>query len=117
MFGSMSLVVPQTAVPRVIPNEALGRVNALFLAGQAAATLAGALAGPFVAQSAGLAGLAAAASLVTFGAAVLARLTVPLYPVSGFKAERVQEIAASPARGRIGKRTHAPSRRSGIIDL
>jgi MFS family permease len=78
MFGSMSLVVPQTAVPRVIPNGVLGRVSAVFIAGQAAATLAGAIAGPFLAQWAGLAGLAAAASLVTFGAAVLARLTVPL---------------------------------------
>jgi predicted MFS family arabinose efflux permease len=78
MFGSMSLVVPQTAVPRVIPNEVLGRVSAVFLAGQAAATPAGAVAGPLLAQWAGLTGLAGAASLVTFGAAVLARFTVPL---------------------------------------
>jgi predicted MFS family arabinose efflux permease len=87
-------------VPRVIPNEAPGRVSALFLAGQAAATLAGAVAGPLVAQSAGLAGLAAAVSLVTFGAAVLARLTVPLCPVSGLRPN-------GPGDHRIpGKRSH-----------
>jgi hypothetical protein len=50
MFGSMSGVIPQTAVQRVIPNAVLGRVSAVFLTGEAAATLVGALAGPFVAR-------------------------------------------------------------------
>src|ERR1035438_8197673 len=49
-FGSMSLVIPQTAMQRVIPNAVLGRVSAAFLAGEAAAILAGAVAGPFLAH-------------------------------------------------------------------
>jgi predicted MFS family arabinose efflux permease len=77
MFGSMSEVIPQTAVQRVIPNAVLGRVSAVFLTGEAAATLVGAAAGPFVAQQAHLTGVAVTASLVTFGAAVLTCLTVP----------------------------------------
>jgi MFS family permease len=77
MFGSMSLVVPQTAMQRVIPNAVLGRVGAVFLTGEAAATLLGAVAGPFLAQAAHLSGVAAAASLVTLSAAALAFLIVP----------------------------------------
>jgi predicted MFS family arabinose efflux permease len=72
MFGSMSLVIPQTAVQRVIPNAVLGRVSAVFLTAEAAATLTGAVAGPFLAQAAQLEGVAIAASLVTLGAAALA---------------------------------------------
>jgi predicted MFS family arabinose efflux permease len=77
MSGSMSLVIPQTATQRVIPNPVLGRVSAVFLTCEAAATLLGASAGPFLAQAAGLAGVAAAASLVTLGAAALTCLIVP----------------------------------------
>jgi predicted MFS family arabinose efflux permease len=76
-FGSMSLVIPQTTVQRVIPNAVLGRIGAVFLTGEAAATLAGAAAGPFLAQAAGLTAAAAAAALVTLAAAGLARLLVP----------------------------------------
>ena len=76
-FGSMSLVIAQTAVQRVIPNAVLGRAGAVFLTGEAAATLAGAAAGPVLAQAAGLTAIAAAASLVTLAAAVLARLLIP----------------------------------------
>jgi Na+/melibiose symporter-like transporter len=77
MFGSMSLVIPQTAVQRVIPNAVLGRVSAVFLTAEAAATLTGAVAGPFLAQAAQLEGVAIAASLVTLGAAGLAWLSGP----------------------------------------
>jgi predicted MFS family arabinose efflux permease len=77
MFGSMSLVIPQTAMQRVIPNAVLGRVSAVFLTGEAAATLGGAVAGPFIAQAAHLAGVAAAASLATLSAAALTFLIVP----------------------------------------
>jgi MFS family permease len=77
MFGSMSLVIPQTAMQRVIPDAALGRISAVFLTGEAAATLIGAVAGPFLAQAEHLAGLAVIASFVTFAAAALTRLTVP----------------------------------------
>ena len=54
MFGSMSEVIPQTALQRVIPNAVLGRVSAVFLTGEAAATLVGSIAGPFLAQAAQL---------------------------------------------------------------
>jgi len=77
MFGSMSLVIPQTAVQRVIPDAVLGRVSAVFLTGEAAATLVGAITGPFLAQAAHFAGVATAASLGTLGAAALTFLTVP----------------------------------------
>ena len=62
---------------RVIPNAVLGRISAVFLTGEAAVGLLGAVAGPFLAQAAHLTGLAAVASLVTFAAAVLTCLAVP----------------------------------------
>lgn len=71
LFGSMSLVIPQTTVQRVIPNQALGRISAVFLTGEAVATLAGALAGPLLAQAIQIHGLAVVASLATAGGAVL----------------------------------------------
>jgi predicted MFS family arabinose efflux permease len=80
MTGSMSLVIPQTIIQRVIPNTALGRVSAVFLTGQAAATLTGAVTGPFLAQASHLATTATAASLLTLSAAALTCLTVPPTP-------------------------------------
>jgi MFS family permease len=77
LFGSMSLVIPQTAIQRAIPNAALGRVGAVFLTAQAAATLAGATAGPFLAEAVHLTGVAAVASLVTLAAAALTFRIVP----------------------------------------
>jgi MFS family permease len=77
MFGSMSGVIPQTAMQRVIPNAVLGRVSAVFVTGEAAATLVGAVTGPFLAQAAHFSGIATAASLVTLGAAGLTFLIVP----------------------------------------
>jgi MFS family permease len=76
-FGSMSEVIPQTALQRVIPNAVLGRISAVFLTGEAAVGLLGALAGPFLAQAIHLTGLAATASLVTLAAAALTLLTLP----------------------------------------
>jgi predicted MFS family arabinose efflux permease len=80
LSGSMSLVIPQVTVQRVIPNAALGRITAVFLTGEAAATLAGAVTGPLLAQSLGMTGLAAAASLATLAAAVLAVTLIPAAP-------------------------------------
>ena len=80
-FGSMSEVIPQTALQRVIPNAVLGRIGAVFLTGEAAVGLLGALAGPFLAQAVQLTGLATVASLVTLAAAALTLLTVPRTPV------------------------------------
>ena len=42
----------QTTLQRVIPDAVLGRVSAVFLTGEAAATLIGSVAGPFLAQAA-----------------------------------------------------------------
>jgi MFS family permease len=80
MSGSMALVIPQVTVQRVIPNAALGRISAVFLTGEAAATLAGAVTGPLLAQSLGMTGLAATVSLATLAAAVLAFTLVPPAP-------------------------------------
>ena len=83
MFGSMTLVISQTTVQRVIPNAALGRVISAFLAGEAAATLIGAISGPFLAQARQITGLAIIASAVTVGAAALAWLIIPDAPSTG----------------------------------
>jgi predicted MFS family arabinose efflux permease len=100
MFGSMSLVIPQTTVQRVIPNAVLGRVSAVFLTGEAAATLIGAVAGPFLAQAAHLTTVAATASLLTLGAAALACLVVPrmsaIIPVPPSPADTGQSPASLP---------------------
>jgi predicted MFS family arabinose efflux permease len=71
-FGSMSLVIPQTAVQRVVPGAVLGRVTAVFLTGEAAATLAGAVIGPILGQAVQYSGVAGAATLTTLVAAALA---------------------------------------------
>ena len=78
--GSMSLVIQQTVLQRVIPGAVLGRVSAVILTGEAAATLTGSVAGPFLAQAAHLVAVAAAASLVTVSAAALAFHTMPRMP-------------------------------------
>jgi MFS family permease len=77
MTGSMALVIQSTTLQRVIPNAALGRVSAVFLTSEAAATLAGSFVGPFLAQAAGLTAAASAASLITLGSAALAFRTIP----------------------------------------
>jgi MFS family permease len=77
LSGSMLLTTAQVTVQRVIPNDVLGRVTAVFLTAEAAATLAGAVAGPFVAQATGLTGTAVAAAAVMLLTAALARLTIP----------------------------------------
>jgi MFS family permease len=79
-FGSMSLVVSSTTMQRVIDNAVLGRVSAVFLTVESAASLLGAVGGPFLAQATGLSGVAIAASLVTLGAAALTVVLVPPTP-------------------------------------
>jgi predicted MFS family arabinose efflux permease len=88
MTGSMVLVVQQTTLQRVIPGAALGRASAVFLTGEAAATLTGSVAGPFLAGAAGLVAVATVASLVTLGAAALAFLTMPQMAVAGIRGLR-----------------------------
>jgi len=97
-FGSMSEVIPQTALQRVIPNAVLGRISAVFLTGEAAVSLIGAVAGPFLAQTVHLAGLAIVAGLVTLGAAALTRLIVPRMPATVPEPELA---APSPSGGRV----------------
>ncbi len=80
IFGSMCQVIPLTAMQRVIPNAILGRVSAVFLTAEAAATLTGAVAGPLLAQAVHFNGVATVASLVTLSAAALAFLSVPHMP-------------------------------------
>jgi len=94
LFGSMSLVIPQTTMQRLIPNAVLGRIGAVFLTGEAAATLAGAAAGPFLAQAAGLTAVAAVAALVTLAAAALARFLIP--PQDPLAAPPQDPLAAPP---------------------
>ena len=101
MSGSMALVIAQTALQRVIPGAALGRVSAVFLTAEAAATLAGSVAGPFLAQAAGLAAVAVAASLATVGAAGLALRTIP-------RSTPEDRVQVQPA-GRCGPGGHPPS--------
>jgi predicted MFS family arabinose efflux permease len=104
MFGSMSLVIPQTVMQRVIPNAVLGRVSAVFLTGEAAATLTGAVAGPFIAQAADLTGVAAAVSLITLSAAALTFLILPrmsaIIPLPPERAE-TGETGPSPRDRRL----------------
>jgi MFS family permease len=84
--GSMSLVIQQTTLQRVIPDAVLGRVGAVFLTGEAAAALVGSVAGPFLAQAAHLSVTATAASLLTLAAAALAFAAVPQVPAIGSSA-------------------------------
>ncbi|MET7418972.1 MFS transporter [Dactylosporangium sp. NPDC005555] len=77
VFGSLTWAVPQTTIQRHLPNAVLGRVTAVFLSGDALATLTGAVAGPAVAQAAGLTALALAACTVAVAAAALALVTLP----------------------------------------
>src|SRR5262249_5823223 len=98
MFGSMSLLIAQTTMQRVIPNAILGRVSAVFLTGEAAATLIGALTGPLLAQAAQLTAVAAAASLVTLSAAALAQLNIPRIPETSLTAA-CRQAGISPRKG------------------
>jgi predicted MFS family arabinose efflux permease len=109
-FGSMSLVVPQTAMQRVIPNAVLGRIGAVFLTGEAAATLAGAAAGPVLAQAAGLTVTAAVASLIILAAAGLALLSVPSASVPSAS---VPSVSVPSARTRPSPDAPAGAERAG----
>ena len=77
MAGAVVLSVPVATVQRVTGNEVLGRITAAFTTAGAAATLAGAVAGPLAAQAIQLTGAAAAAASATLTAAALALVIVP----------------------------------------
>ena len=123
LTGSMSLVIPQIITQRVIPDASLGRVSAVFLTCQAAATLAGAVAGPFIAQAAGLTTAAAVASLLTLAAAALARWTVPRLPSvlaparsPGCGPVTSPDLVAAPGRGWRGRPTWRAMRNGDVAD-
>jgi MFS family permease len=76
-FGSVTVVAPQTAVQRSTDNGSLGRVSAVFLAVEAAATLVGAIVGPLVAESVSLHFAAMGAAVVAAVGALVGAVTVP----------------------------------------
>lgn len=75
LSGSAALVVTQTALQRVTPTAVLGRVGAVMLTGEAAATVVGALAGPALAEVTSLRTTAYAACALTLLAALYATST------------------------------------------
>jgi MFS family permease len=75
--GSVTLVVPQTVLQRVAPNEFLGRIGAVFLAVEALATLIGAVVGSVVAESVSVRFVAFVAAGVTAAGAVVGAVVVP----------------------------------------
>ena len=80
VFGSMTLVTPQTVLQRVVPNDALGRVGSVFFAAEALATLLGALGGPLLAERLSLFSAAVWACAVTAAGAVTGLVLLPLLP-------------------------------------
>lgn len=78
--GVFVLVTVQTWVQRATPDGLLGRVSAVFLTTEAAATLAGALAGPVLGELAGLAVALNAACSLSLAAAAVSFLLVPRDP-------------------------------------
>jgi predicted MFS family arabinose efflux permease len=72
LAGSMALAGIQTTIQRQIPGGLLGRVSAVFVGGEAAATLLGSATGPVIAQFAGIFPAAVTASVLTLVSAFLA---------------------------------------------
>lgn len=79
-FGSMTLVTPQTALQRVVPNEVLGRISSVFFAAEALATLIGALVGPLLASSFSIYTTMVIAVIVTALGALVGLPLVPVLP-------------------------------------
>lgn len=77
IFGSMTLVTPQTTLQRVTPNGVLGRVSAVFFTGEALAALIGAVTGPTLAGTAGIVAVARIACILTMITAVMALSLLP----------------------------------------
>ena len=77
VFGSVTVVAPQTALQRVADNGQLGRISAAFLVVEAFATLIGAIAGPWLAESVALHVAAMAAAGVAAAGALVGAVTVP----------------------------------------
>lgn len=80
IFGSMTLVVPETALQRVVPDKVLGRVSAVFFAGEGLATLAGSLLGPALAEMLSLSWLVLVACVLTVAGALAGAVLLPVAP-------------------------------------
>ncbi len=112
--GSVTLVVPQTVLQRVAPNEFLGRIGAVFLAVEAFATLIGAVAGPVVAESVSVRFAAFVAAGVTAAGAIAGAVVLPRVMLAD-KQSNDQEIDQSCDRScgctgeRVGERATEPS--------
>lgn len=78
--GSVVLGAPQIVWQRTIPGAALGRIGAVFGIVEAAATLAGAVLGPVLAQIAGLSVAGNAAALLAVAGAATTAMIVPSEP-------------------------------------
>ncbi|SDM62907.1 MFS transporter [Allokutzneria albata] len=76
-FGSMTVVVPQLTLQRVVPAEALGRISAVFLSAEAMATLLGALVGPMLAEGFSLRTAMVVACVTTALSALASSVSIP----------------------------------------
>jgi len=92
VFGSMALVVPQTALQRALPNEVLGRVSAVFFTAEALATLVGAVAGPTLAEAAHI----DAVKWMACGVTVLAAALCAMLPAAGVATAPEPDSVAEP---------------------
>ncbi|MEV1004095.1 hypothetical protein [Nonomuraea sp. NPDC050202] len=75
--GVTVLVAVQTYVQRATPGHLLGRVTAVFLTVEAAATMTGAFAGPALSEPAGLSVALNAACAVTLPSSVVTLCLLP----------------------------------------
>ncbi len=74
----MTLVTPQTALQRVVPNAALGRVSAIFFTAEALATLASAVMGPALADATSFWTMAVASCVVSTVGALIGLALLPV---------------------------------------
>jgi MFS family permease len=101
--GSMVLIVPGIALQRVMPNEVLGRVTAVFLGGEAVGTMIGAVTGPLVAEKAGVLTITVAACSAVAVAAALCLAILPRMDLPGPAGAAPPAEAAAAAAGGHGK--------------
>ena len=101
LFGSMTLVTPQTTLQRMVPNQTLGRVSAVFLTAEALATLIGALIGPVLAENLSIHTAMTIASLATAAGAIAGCMLVPLLP----------QLVPAPAPSAVAATTTEPEPR------
>lgn len=97
VFGSITVVSPQTLLQRVAENEFLGRISAVFLVVEAFATLVGALLGPWLAESVSLRFAAMAAATTAAAGALVGLVTVPRVMLAAKRSNEQAEPCASPA--------------------